>query len=216
MDRGNDDEALRFAIAQTVQASLVDVRNLGAGDIFLLNDEAINNPVGETRILNAGGNIVAEPGAATYVVRTGTLGDAGTATVPADFEGEAAGVRRFTGVLQFIDAGGGLPDRLTRPDGASWQANGFVVGDLIKVEVAGQAPRVFQIAVFAGGNGQTAVLSTQAALGNQTVAATVSRFHGIAATGSVGTLANPVRVESINAPTQTRTFRPPVSTCSST
>ena len=74
------------------------------------------------------------------------------------------------------------------------------------MEVAGQTPQVFQIAAFAGSNEETAVLSTQAALGSQTVAARVSRFHGIAAAGSVGSLANPIRIESINAPDADRAY----------
>src|SRR5207302_4403342 len=79
---------------------------------------------------------------------------------------------------------------------------GFAVGDLVKIEVEGLAARVVQIAAFAGANQQTAVLNTLAALNTQTTWATVSRFHGIAAAGDVGTLALPVRIEMVNAPGQ--------------
>src|SRR5690606_36247115 len=101
-----------------------------------------NNPIGETRLLNDGAGIRAETGAEeTYLIRTGALGSASTATVPADFEGE--GNRRYEGIIQFAD-GGSAHDSLTRQDGTSWTSDGFRVGDLLKIEVEGQAPQVVQ------------------------------------------------------------------------
>src|SRR5207248_5828780 len=127
-------------------------------------------------------------------------GDAGSASVADDFEYESD--RRFQGVIAFAD-NGAAPDALTRQDGSSWTLGGFAVGDLVKIEVEGQAARVVQIAAFAGANQQTAVLNTLAALSNQTAQAKVSRFHGIAAAGDVGTQALPVRIEMVNASGQT-------------
>jgi len=201
LDSGVEEE-LNFAINQTVGSTLIDVRNLGESDIMLRNGKLINNPVGETRMLNAGANIVGEAGLTTYLIRTRALGDANSATVPADFELEQD--RYWAGTLQFVDAGvEDAPDSLTRSDGASWEDSGFVIGDLIKVEVAGQTPQVFQIAAFAGDNSETAVLNTLAQLSNQTVSAQVSRFHGIEAQGSVGSVEKPIRIESIYSPDQT-------------
>ena len=91
MDRGGDDEALNFAIVQTVEPSLIDIRNLGAGDIVLRNGKSINNPVGETRILNTGGSIVAESGPSDlpHPHRHARRCARGY-RAPADFEGETA------------------------------------------------------------------------------------------------------------------------------
>ncbi|HLL12078.1 MAG TPA: hypothetical protein VK570_13540, partial [Rubrivivax sp.] len=201
LDQAGNSAALRFEIERTVQPGLIDVRNLGTGDIVLRNGKLINNPIGETRLLASGGNIVAETGAAaTYLIRTGAMGSATSTTVPADFEGE--GNRRFEGLLA-IATNGSAPDTLTRQDGGSWVGAGFQVGDLVKIEVAGRTPTVVQIAGFSGAGQQTAVLSTISAVTAGTVQAQVSRFHGIEATrGSVGSLAAPVRVEVINSPDQ--------------
>ena len=146
MDRGGEPVTLNFRLERTVEPALIDIRNLGSGDIVLRNGKFINNPIGETRILNTGGSVVAETGAlANYLIRTGMLGDEHTATVAADFEGESN--RRFEGVIEFA-TNGGAPDTLKRQDGSSWLADGFKVGDLVKIEVAGQTPYVVQIAEF--------------------------------------------------------------------
>lgn len=166
LDRGDDDVSINFAIDRTVKPSLVDVRNLGRGDIVLRNGKRIENPIGETRILNAGDDIVADAaGGNTYIVRTGALGDAASATLAADFERETRNQRRYQGSIAFA-ANGAAPDTLMRVDGTSWTAGGFVVGDLVKIEVAGQPARVVQIAGFTGANAQTAILSTQATHGS--------------------------------------------------
>jgi hypothetical protein len=198
LDRGGGDVTINFEIDRTIKPSLVDVRNLGTGDIVLRNGKRIENPIGETRLLNAGGDIVADAaGSNTYVVRTASLGDASSASLAADFERETANQRRYQGSIGFAD-NGAAPDTLTRTDGTSWTAGGFVVGDLVKIEVAGQPARVVRIAGFTGANAQVAVLSTQAAVSTMTATATVSRFHGIEAARSVGSLAQPIRVETIN------------------
>ena len=200
MDRAGQPVTLNFKLERTVEPALIDIRNLGDGDIVLRNGKMINNPIGETRILNTGGSIVAETGnQPNYLIRTGMLGNEYTATVPADFEGEAN--RRFEGVIAFA-TNGAAADTLTRQNGSSWVDDGFKVGDLIKIEVAGQTSFVVQIAGFGGGAQQTAILNTLEAISSQTVEAFVSRFHGIEANGSVGSAAAPVRVELINAPDQ--------------
>ena len=204
LDKGGEAVGLNFKLEQTYAPAVIDIRNLGSGDITLRYGKSINNPVGETRILNTGGSILAEGGTnpnGSYLIRTGTLGNEFTSTVTADFEGETQ--RRLEGVIGFA-TNGAAPDTLTRQDGGSWVADGFIVGDLVKLEVAGQTPYVVQIAAFTGGNQQTAVLNTLEAVLPQSAEALVSRFHGIDAKGSVGSAAAPVRVELINAPTQVR------------
>ncbi|MGA2500374.1 MAG: hypothetical protein ABSH20_21740, partial [Tepidisphaeraceae bacterium] len=61
---------LTFAIRHTVGSTLVNIQNTGSGNIILTG--TIDNPVGETRIVDAGGSILST-GAATVV--TNRLGD---------------------------------------------------------------------------------------------------------------------------------------------
>src|SRR5262249_52807621 len=72
---------LKFFITHDFTPTLVDIRNLGSGDILLMGDMSsaawlathslIENPIGETRILNTGGNIFSAGSWA--IIRTNTV-----------------------------------------------------------------------------------------------------------------------------------------------
>src|SRR5262249_25956586 len=141
LDQGGGDPTINFALRRNLLPALVDIRNLSSSNIILTDGKWIDNPIGETRILNTGGNIVTGPNG-TYFIRTNRLGDPAQATVNADFEDQPSG--QFKGSVSFADNGAN-PDTITRTDNASWITNGFKVGDLIQIEGPNN-PGVYEIA----------------------------------------------------------------------
>ena len=84
---------LTFLLTQDFTPTLVDISNFGAGNIVLqgdptsaawkATDSLIENPIGETRILNTAGNIVSA--GAWAIIRTNTLGNQFSPLLPGEF-----------------------------------------------------------------------------------------------------------------------------------
>jgi hypothetical protein len=84
---------LQFNIQHDFTPTLVDIKNFGSGDIVLagnplsaihqITHSLIENPIGDTRILNTGGNIRAI--AAFSNIRTNTMGNQFAPLLPGDF-----------------------------------------------------------------------------------------------------------------------------------
>ena len=71
---------LQFDLRRTVASSLIDITNLSSADILfqgtgrsVYGTASIENPIGETRIWNTGGNILSA--GATTMIRTNRMGD---------------------------------------------------------------------------------------------------------------------------------------------
>jgi Ca2+-binding RTX toxin-like protein len=69
----------KFLLTQAQTPTLIDIQNLGTGAVLLQGD--IENPIGETRILNTKGNILAT---ATSIVVTNTLGNQFATLLPGE------------------------------------------------------------------------------------------------------------------------------------
>ena len=123
---------LTFLLKQVFTPTLVDISNFGAGNIVLQGDKTsaawtatgslIENPIGETRILNAGGNIVSAGSWA--IIRTNTLGNQFATLLP----GES-----FHGIQATLGSIG-------------------AVGALVNVQLVQSAGRNEQLYANAGGN----------------------------------------------------------------
>ena len=85
--------SIDFLIKHDFTPTLVDIKNFGNGDILLQGSTSspvwmdthslIENPIGETRILNTGGNIFSA--GAWAIIRTNTLGNQFWPFLPGDF-----------------------------------------------------------------------------------------------------------------------------------
>jgi hypothetical protein len=194
---------MQFDIIYITEPALLDIKNLSSSNIIFQGvglgalfpgAAAIENPIGETRILNTGGNIVTSgPG---MIIRTNTLGDPFAPVLPKDFERLPG--RVFTGTVTFA-ANGAAPDTITLTGGAAWVTTvGLQVGDLIKINNAGANSGVYQVAAISG---SIFTLNTsQSVVAATTADVTVTPFHGIEATlGSVGTEGNRIRVDLVRS-----------------
>jgi hypothetical protein len=189
-----------FALGRDAGSPLIDIKNLSSSNIVLQGTglsqypgaAAIENPLGETRILDTGGNILSA-GPQT-VVRTNTLGNASDPVLPLDFEGISG--EQFRGSVVFSSSGPGLGS-ITRTDGGSWSGLGFRVGDLIEVSGTTLNQGVHQIAAISGSI--LTVKSSNVFLGG-TATVFVTHFHGIEATqGDVGSATNRINVELVHS-----------------
>ncbi|UWQ93699.1 hypothetical protein K3727_21740 (plasmid) [Rhodobacteraceae bacterium M382] len=185
VDLDSSASAMQFSIKETLSGGLIDIRNLGAGDIVLagsnVNGASLENPLGETRILNTGGDILTE-GA---VIRTNTLGDADFDRSYRDTEFMSNTVAELQITAQ-VGAAGAV--ELVRTDGRDWSELGVSQRGLIRV-----GDTVHQIATF---NGDTLTLTRASTVAAGTSTQIVSLFHGIEATsGDIGTAADAIRVD---------------------
>ena len=155
---------------------------------------AIENPIGETRILTTGGDI--RTAGSGMIIRTNTLGDPFAAVLAKDFERLSGYV--FTGAVIFA-TNGSAADSITLSGGAGWIALvGLEVGDLVKLTGAGGNSDVYQVADIVGA---TLTLNTlESVTAGAMTDVTVTPFHGIEATaGNVGTAATRVRVDLVRS-----------------
>ncbi len=108
----DDDSGFQFAIGYTFGTSLVQIRNQGAGTPAIYLQGPINNPIGETDISNATGDIVSAGPSA--VVRTNvfhvaaTAGNVGSLTTPipvqlVQSQGRAIGLAGTAGKTLSLD-----------------------------------------------------------------------------------------------------------------
>ncbi|MFO0878369.1 MAG: hypothetical protein U0840_13595 [Gemmataceae bacterium] len=79
----SDGVSLEFEVKHVVVGSVIDIRNLGGSDLLLNNSLAINNPLGQVRIVNTGGSVLAA-NAATIIrasdIAIEAAGDVGSAS----------------------------------------------------------------------------------------------------------------------------------------
>jgi hypothetical protein len=185
---------MTFALVQNLTPAIVDIKNLSSSKLTLL--AVIENPLGDTRILNTRGDIIAGRNA---LVQSNTLGNASAPVLPEDFLGVPDG--QFNGPVVFgrvVVPGVVEYSTVTRADGGSWAALAFHAGDLIKIAAGAATPRVYQIGPITGANNSVLRLTTLAPFPTGTVTAGIIRFHGIEATrGTIGGLGAFLPIELI-------------------
>ncbi|MCE8556437.1 calcium-binding protein [Ruegeria pomeroyi] len=179
------ESAMQFSIKESYGNALIDIRNLGAGNIVLagsnVNGASLENPLGETRILNTGGDILT--GGA--VIRTNTMGDAGLARSFRDTEFMSHAVDELEVTAQ-TGASGAV--ELVRTDGGNWADMGIGERGLIRV-----GDEVHQVADV---NGDTLTLTRASSISAGTATRIVSLFHGIeATTGDIGLDSSAIKVD---------------------
>ncbi|HCE72074.1 MAG TPA: type I secretion protein, partial [Ruegeria sp.] len=185
VDLDTVESAMQFSIKENYGNALIDIRNLGAGNIVLagsnVDGASIENPLGETRILNTGGDILTE-GA---VIRTNTMGDADLARSFRDTEFMSHTVAELEVTAQ-TGASGAV--ELVRTDGGDWSAMGIGERGLIRV-----GDEVHQVAEV---NGDRLTLTRASSITAGTATRIVSLFHGIEATsGDIGLDGTAIKVD---------------------
>src|SRR5262249_17259529 len=95
---------MEFALVRNASSPLIDIKTLSSSNIILAGTglaqfpgaAALENPLGEPRILDTGGNILSQ--SPKTIIRTNTLGNTSAPVLPEDFEGMTGG--QFQGQVQ--------------------------------------------------------------------------------------------------------------------
>ncbi len=212
-ENANDSVKVQFAIVQGRVPSVIDIRDLNlqpnaaadpsniilaGGGLPGTNDAAIENPAGDTRILNTLGDILSEPPAGSQsIIRTRTIGDPFSPVAADDLLGLADGP--FVGGLQFA-TNGANEDTIARTDNGDWTNFGLAAGDLIKISNDPVNAGVYQIDSIGGTNNSIITLKAVGAVTAESTSAMLSLFHGIEATaGNIGTADAPIRIDLVQS-----------------
>lgn len=126
---------LQYDLGTDLLPTVLEVNNLGTGDIVPPDGEQIDNPAGEAHLQNPHGGIVTGP-LGTFVLRTHQLGGSLRPTAPLQVPGLVPA--RFGGVVQFND-NGDEPDTISHIGLGNWERLGFKEGDLILIEAEGSS-----------------------------------------------------------------------------
>ena len=196
-----------FDILTAVIPGLIDIKNLSSSDLYFQGTglgvsmpgtfpgaAAIENPIGETRILNTGGDIITT--GSPMIIRTNTLGDPFAEVAFKDFEFLAGW--EFNGTATFA-SNGSAPDTIALTGGAGWLTDtGLAAGDLIKITDSASNNGVFQIAAISG---TTLTLNNvQSVTAGSGVVVEITPFHGVeASAGNVGTATNKLHVDLVRS-----------------